>query len=371
MKPNATAHPKFTSLVRWLRPQCGTFVAPETICVGLLERMWLFTAKNAPRGDIGKWSNQQIAEAMGWYGEAEVLIQKLVELRLLDQTQAGLIVHDWQDHAPNHVIANGVKLKWWAKQEPPKEPPTGTSQGATLAVTQEDAPTSPLLSSPSLSNPPPSPPVRAYIGPSRCAARSAPQPLSGSPANMAAATAAEKNQSQPAAQTETAETNPAIVAALEDAGLSDPGTIRRLAQTPGVSVALVKSQRAALLPGKGPGILAKAIADEAPKAARQAERLAQARQAQSQALERQQAKDAQRQAEAQRSEARYIAEFEAIGADERLGMWECMRESGLLAKRGIAKEFDPTRPMHQVAIVDFKREVAGLDAQPCPKRIAL
>ncbi len=120
--------------------------------------------------------------------------------------------------------------------------------------------------------------------------------------SMAAAAGEPTALPQPA----SADTSPnaAIVAALEDAGLSDPGTIQRLAQIPGITVALVKAQRAALRPGKGVGVLAKAIADEVPKAAKQAKRLAEARVAK-EAKERdqaQRAKDEAAQAEHDRIE---------------------------------------------------------------------
>jgi hypothetical protein len=72
--------------------------------VGVLECLFQFTAVYAKRGDIGKWSNAEIASAMEWEGSSDELIQALIDTRWLDISPTyRLLVHDWKDHADQTV----------------------------------------------------------------------------------------------------------------------------------------------------------------------------------------------------------------------------------------------------------------------------
>lgn len=67
--------------------------------VGLLETLWLVTYSNAPAGDIGRLSNEEIAAAIEWDRDADELVQALVEYCWLDlDDESRLIVHDWSEH---------------------------------------------------------------------------------------------------------------------------------------------------------------------------------------------------------------------------------------------------------------------------------
>lgn len=105
MKHTCTQSVKFIGLVRALRPHMQSApVDVETIAVGILERLWHATITSAPRGDIGKIDDELIAELVGWYGDAVVLIEILTRTGWLDQCDVHrLIVHDWPDHAPRFV----------------------------------------------------------------------------------------------------------------------------------------------------------------------------------------------------------------------------------------------------------------------------
>lgn len=72
----------------------------EWEAIGLLESIWMFTAANAPKGDIGRHSNQDISDFIEWNKTpANDLIQALVECRWLDESKTSrLTVHDWADH---------------------------------------------------------------------------------------------------------------------------------------------------------------------------------------------------------------------------------------------------------------------------------
>jgi hypothetical protein len=103
--------PKFRRAVRTLRailPQDWMArIDPETIAYGLLERMWHATAASAPRGDIGRMSDDLIAEAVGWFDDPQVIVGWFIDNRWIDRHPVHrLVVHGWAEHAPNHVKAN-------------------------------------------------------------------------------------------------------------------------------------------------------------------------------------------------------------------------------------------------------------------------
>ena len=71
---------------------------------GLLDTLWSFTQHNAPRGDIGRFSDEEIAIGIDWDNAAE-LIEALVKHRWLDRVGGPdrLLVHDWPDHCEDSV----------------------------------------------------------------------------------------------------------------------------------------------------------------------------------------------------------------------------------------------------------------------------
>ena len=72
---------------------------PQYQVVGILESLWHTTAKEAPQGNIGKLSNEDIALGIEWMGDPQALISALVQSRWLDeQDDARLVVHDWHLH---------------------------------------------------------------------------------------------------------------------------------------------------------------------------------------------------------------------------------------------------------------------------------
>jgi hypothetical protein len=105
---------KFKKLMRRLQ-------ISRPLCTGLLEELWHFTAKDAPRGDIGKYSNEDIATAVGWEGDHDEFVNALIEYGWLDTSdEFRLVVHKWSKHAPNYVKGNVVKSKQTFADEPPQ-----------------------------------------------------------------------------------------------------------------------------------------------------------------------------------------------------------------------------------------------------------
>lgn len=135
--------------------------------VGILESLWMITAKNAPQGDIGKFSNDDIAIALDWSGDAEQLVSALVDCGWIDRDDDfRLLIHGWSEHCPTYIKGNNAKhgkmfadkvAKQAAKQlakEPPKQPPKESANSNVL----------PSQVNPSQTNPPPPTPSGQDVG---------------------------------------------------------------------------------------------------------------------------------------------------------------------------------------------------------------
>lgn len=71
---------------------------------GLLQSLWDFAIINCPAGDIGRFSDQEIADCIEWDGDASELIEALVETKWLDRHDTSrLIIHDWPEHCEDSV----------------------------------------------------------------------------------------------------------------------------------------------------------------------------------------------------------------------------------------------------------------------------
>lgn len=93
MKRTAMDHSKMKRLVRLLH-------LPRYAIVGILESLWHLTAREAPRGNIGKLCNEDIAAWIDWEGDADELVKHLVTSGWLDYSNEDrLVVHDWTEHA--------------------------------------------------------------------------------------------------------------------------------------------------------------------------------------------------------------------------------------------------------------------------------
>lgn len=116
MKRTGFDHPKHGRLMRLLNIN-------HAYSVGVVESVLQFTAKHAPRGDIGKWSDDEIADAIDCdsCSPAE-LIEALVKAKWLDrQTECRLVVHDWDDHCEDSIhLALARKIEHFANGNRPK-----------------------------------------------------------------------------------------------------------------------------------------------------------------------------------------------------------------------------------------------------------
>jgi len=97
MKRGTITHPKMKAL----QEELGV---DRLTAVGLIEAVFHFTANYAPQGDIGKYSDESIAEDVFWRKSPEKMISALKKTRWIDEDpKHRLVVHDWTDHAEEAV----------------------------------------------------------------------------------------------------------------------------------------------------------------------------------------------------------------------------------------------------------------------------
>ena len=145
MKRGTLEHPKTVRLSRILDIE-------RWGAIGLLEGLWHFAARYAIQGDIGRWSNQEIADGIGWHGKhgtPDALIAALVEARFLDESpEHRLLIHDWADHCDESVrkTLKSRGLSVFVREESRKVEKSSEDSGRV-------GPAFPSLSFPSLSSP--------------------------------------------------------------------------------------------------------------------------------------------------------------------------------------------------------------------------
>ncbi len=99
MKREAMGHRKLKKL-------CFRLHIPTWGGVGLLESLWHMTGREAPAGDIGKMSDDDIAIGMDYSDDAQQLIEAFIYAGWIDRDSAHrLLVHDWPDHCEDLIHA--------------------------------------------------------------------------------------------------------------------------------------------------------------------------------------------------------------------------------------------------------------------------
>lgn len=71
---------------------------------GYLVDLWCWATQNAPSGLISGAAARLVLEvAAGWDGTPEALTNALIQSGWVDETEDGLALHDWKDHAGAHI----------------------------------------------------------------------------------------------------------------------------------------------------------------------------------------------------------------------------------------------------------------------------
>lgn len=126
MKRGATDHPKVFALA-------DALALPQYAAVGIVESLYHWCARYAPRGDIGRWPDAAIARGIGWTGEPGALVSALVQTGWLDTPDNGprLVLHQIAEHADEawkkNLARNG--LTFW-DGSPARVPKDATGQRA-------------------------------------------------------------------------------------------------------------------------------------------------------------------------------------------------------------------------------------------------
>lgn len=95
---------------------------PEYATIGLLQTLWTKAHINCPRGNIGKFSNEDIAVILDWRGDADEMVTALVNRGWLDEhPEHRLIIHDWAEHCENTTHSKLARaLEFFADGSSPK-----------------------------------------------------------------------------------------------------------------------------------------------------------------------------------------------------------------------------------------------------------
>lgn len=69
--------------------------------VGHLHYLWWWALDFAQDGILEKYDSDDLAEAMEWAGNGDKLLEALIESGFIDETEHGLMIHDWGIYAAN------------------------------------------------------------------------------------------------------------------------------------------------------------------------------------------------------------------------------------------------------------------------------
>ncbi len=104
MKREAVNHTKMDRLMRRLK-------VPRYAACGLMEMLWIFTARECPTGTLESRGDEDIAIACGWDGDESALVEALGYAKFIERHGESWRVHDWPDHCDH-----SVNLKLWKER---------------------------------------------------------------------------------------------------------------------------------------------------------------------------------------------------------------------------------------------------------------
>ena len=104
------------------------------------QRIWAYAVENQPDGDFSKYTEEEIAQLIGYDGNASRMLEALLKVGFM--AESPLRIHDWGEHNSFHKTfserakkAAGVR---WAKQSPSAPSPNnekdkGEGEGVSIA----------------------------------------------------------------------------------------------------------------------------------------------------------------------------------------------------------------------------------------------
>lgn len=85
-------HPKTKKLARLLGVSLPA-------AVGYLHYFWWWALDFAQEGTLEKYDGYDLADAMQWDGDPDLLVESLISSGYIDDTDSGLVIHDWGEYA--------------------------------------------------------------------------------------------------------------------------------------------------------------------------------------------------------------------------------------------------------------------------------
>ena len=83
-------------------------------------RLWAYCAENQPDGNLGDYGAEEIANLLGYTGDAKSMLEALLQAGFLDDKP--LRIHDWQEHNGFHQVyaerSRKAASARWNRQKP-------------------------------------------------------------------------------------------------------------------------------------------------------------------------------------------------------------------------------------------------------------
>jgi hypothetical protein len=114
---------RFKRRISQMMASSNVIIDYEVVAIGLIERLRMFVISDAQIGDVGRHENDIIADALGWFGDADGLIDAFVEGGYLERCSNHRLVYpNWEKEAPRFIRGNLTRHKReFAVAVPPTE----------------------------------------------------------------------------------------------------------------------------------------------------------------------------------------------------------------------------------------------------------
>ena len=67
--------------------------------IGHLQCLWWWATDYAQNGDLSRYDANDIADAMMWEGDPDILVEAMITIGFIDEDENGRKIHDWYDYA--------------------------------------------------------------------------------------------------------------------------------------------------------------------------------------------------------------------------------------------------------------------------------
>lgn len=100
----ASDHPKILKLARDLG-------VPPVTSLGHIVSLWIWTLRMAPDGDLSSFDVDDIEIGARWEGAAGLFVSSCIKRQLIDDSDEGMTIHDWQSYSGGFLKQSMRKAK--------------------------------------------------------------------------------------------------------------------------------------------------------------------------------------------------------------------------------------------------------------------